>query len=380
MTPRVNEPRRKRPRPYKFVQSMIDRHGKWRHYLRRPGFPLVALPGIYGSEEFAAAYAAATSGNAVVLPREIGADRTVTRGLGHLIVLYKQSEAWNKLAKSSQRPRVVPLEKLRSGDWGRILVTSLKSKHIRDILATEVKAAHTRRHWLKMLRGLFEFAISIDWIADNPTLGVKVKVPKSEGFWTWQAEEIAQYRAYYPLGTQERLVFEFALETGSRRCEVVHCGRQHVKPGVDEQGQPIRRIYIKRAKGSKDVNVPLTPELAAAIDAMPPNGALTYLTAPRGAPFSTANLGARFAKWADAAGLPKHCRLHGLKKAILTEIAGADASAFQLMGVSGHKSLAEAQRYTTQFNRQKAADAAMALLLKARTKAVKPDLPGLQSA
>jgi integrase len=53
---------------------------------------------------------------------------------------------------------------------------------------------------------------------------------------------------------------EFALETASRRCEVVRLGPQHVKDG---------RIRIERAKGGKDVDIALTPELRAAIDAMP---------------------------------------------------------------------------------------------------------------
>ncbi len=41
---------------------MFDRHGKLRHYLRRPGFPRAALPGLYGSEEFAEAYRLAMGG------------------------------------------------------------------------------------------------------------------------------------------------------------------------------------------------------------------------------------------------------------------------------------------------------------------------------
>jgi integrase len=47
---------------------------------------------------------------------------------------------------------------------------------------------------------------------------------------------------------QQRFVMEFALETASRRCEVIRLGPQHVKDG---------RIRIERAKGSKDVDIPL---------------------------------------------------------------------------------------------------------------------------
>ena len=59
---------------------------------------------------------------------------------------------------------------------------------------------------------------------DDPTEGITgIKLPKSKGHHTWTDDEIAQYRAYWPLGTQQRLVMEFALETTSRRGEGGAC-------------------------------------------------------------------------------------------------------------------------------------------------------------
>ena len=43
----------------KFVKAYVDRHGKARHYFRKPGCKPVALPGLPGSDEFMAAYGAA---------------------------------------------------------------------------------------------------------------------------------------------------------------------------------------------------------------------------------------------------------------------------------------------------------------------------------
>ena len=84
-----------------------------------------------------------------------------------------------------------------------------------------------------------------------------MKLPKTKGHHTWTDEEIAQYRAYWRLGTQQRLVMEFALETASRRGEVVRLGPQHVKNG---------RIRIERTHGSDDVDIPISPELQAACE------------------------------------------------------------------------------------------------------------------
>ena len=97
---------------------------------------------------------------------------------------------------------------------------------------------------------------------------------------------------------------EFALETASRRGEVVRLGPQHVKDG---------RIRIERTHGSEDVDMLMSPHLQAACDAMP-KAHLTYIVSIYGKPRSKYGLGNDFAKWATEAGLPAYCRLHGLKK------------------------------------------------------------------
>jgi integrase/recombinase XerD len=347
---------RSRPRPYKFVQRMRDRHGTWRHYLRRPGFKRVALTGTYGSEEFAQAYRLAMSGDAVP-PRQIGADRHAAGSLGHLIGVYKGSTHWAGLAANSTRSRGPILERLRTGPWAATLVRDLGPKHVRRIL-DDAGGGHAKKHWLKTMRGLFAYAIENELIEIDPSAGVKITIPKSDGYHTWTDEEIAQYRAHWALGSEPRLVLEFALETASRRCEVTRLGRQHVKAG---------RIRIARAKGCDAVDMPVSPELAAALAAMPATDRLTYLAGRDGQPYAPDQLGRRFAEWATQAGLPAGCRLHGLRKARTAQLASRGASPHTIMGITGHKSLAEVQRYADKFNRRQAADAAMALLLKTGT-------------
>ena len=142
---------------------------------------------------------------------------------------------------------------------------------------------------------------------------------------------------------------EFALEAVSRRVEVLHLGPQHVRNG---------RIRIERVKGSLEVDVPLTPELAAAIDAMPKAG-LVFIVSQWGKPYSVDRIGKLFPRWATTAGLPKRCRLHGLKEGGMRRLAEAAATAHELMAISGHKTLSEVQRYTEEADRKKLADSAM---------------------
>jgi integrase len=233
--------------------------------------------------------------------------------------------------------------------YGNLGVTTLKRHNIETMLAAIPKPG-AKRHWLTCIRHLLQAAVPT-MRRDNPTDGIaKVKLPKSGGYHSWSDAEIQLYRNFWALGTQQRLLFEFCLESASRKGEVVRLGPQHIKDG---------RIRIARSKGSRDVDILMSPELQAAVDAMPKEH-LTFLVTERGKPRSKYGLGNDFRRWADKAGLPKCCSLHGLKKAGMRRLVDVGANAHELMGVSGHKSLSEAQRYTEDFDRKAAADRAMA--------------------
>jgi integrase len=67
-------------------------------------------------------------------------------------------------------------------------------------------------------------------------------------------------------------------------------------------------------------------------------------------------------KWCAEAGLPE-CSAHGLRKACARRLAEAGATAHEIMAVTGHKTLAEVQRYTETAMREGLADSAHAKLL-----------------
>ena len=62
------------------------------------------------------------------------------------------------------------------------------------------------------------------------------------------------------------------------------------------------------------------------------------------------------------AGLPRRCKAHGLRKAAARRLAEAGCSASEIMAITGHKTLAEVERYTRAVRKKKLADAAMAKL------------------
>jgi integrase len=116
---------------------------------------------------------------------------------------------------------------------------------------------------------------------------------------------------------------------------------------------------IRRAKGSDDVDLLLTPALRAAIEAMPKSDNLLFVAKADGSAMTPNWLSKCFADWATEAGLPAHCRLHGLKKGGMRRLAEARRTTHELMAVSGHRSLSEVQRYTEAANRKRLADAAL---------------------
>ena len=281
---------------------------------------------------------------------QIGAGRTSPGTINALVIAYYQSASWNNLAPDTRKRRRRAIERFRI-QHGDKRVVLLRRDHIEQMLAA-IEKPTGKRGWLKAIRPLVQSAVP-SMRKDDPTVGIaSVKLPKSSGHHTWTDDEIEQYRTRWRVGTQQRLVMEFALETASRRGEVVRLGPQHVKNG---------HIRIERTHGSTDVEIPMSPQLRAACDAMP-KGHLTYIVTAYGKPRSKNGLGNDFAKWATAAGLPKYCRLHGLKKGGLRRGAEAGMTTHELMAISGHKTLSEVQRYTSDADRKRLAKTGMAKL------------------
>src|SRR5262245_45964306 len=112
-------------RPPKFVQAFIDRNGKPRFYLRRPGYKSVPLPGLPWSPQFMEAYEAALSRQQ--LP--IGANKTKPGTVSAAIIGYYHDQSYLTLAHSSQRPLRGILERFRA-EHGDKRIASLRREHI----------------------------------------------------------------------------------------------------------------------------------------------------------------------------------------------------------------------------------------------------------
>jgi integrase len=330
-------------KPYPYLYADVDRQGVKRWRLRAPGRPTTTIKGDYGSAEFAANYRAAIERDSV-RPTVGSAKHGTFNALGRS---YLRSTAFSELAPESQRKRRYLVE-LFLGSFGHLPVASFQRHHVKLFMERYASKPGMARNTLSMLRVLIALAIEDGIRADDPTTGIKRPKLSKEGWRSWEYAEIEQYEARHPIGSQARLALALALYTGQRAGDLVRMGKQHVRDG---------QISVVQQKTGTRVWIPLHPDLVAVLDATP-SDQLLYLTSGHGKPYANAKtFGNAMNRWAKEAGLAG-CQLHGLRKSCARWLAEAGCSALEIMSITGHKSLAEVERYVRAANQKLMAETA----------------------
>jgi integrase len=343
----------------KFIQAFTANGARY-YYFRRPGMRRVRLPGLPGSEEFNAAYAAAL---AAAEPRsDIGASRNAHGTVAALIGLYGDTADFKSgLASSTRESRWRILSRFRE-EHGEKRVALLRRGHIMAIIGG--RPVTTQRLWLDAIRPLLEHAVAVGWAKENAAAAIKLKRPKAgSGYRPWGSDQVEVFRAHYPLGTRERLAFELLLNTMQRRGDIVRLGPQHIR----EDGL----LHVTQQKTGVALALPVAAELRVAIDRMPAAGRhLTFLVTANATPFDAQSFGNWFRKACDAIGLQGFSS-HGLRKAGMTRLADAGCSTHEIMSWSGHKTLVEVAHYTKAADQRRLAREALDKLNRVETKTVK---------
>jgi integrase len=336
----------------RYTEGYIDRHGKPRFYLRRPGAKRVPLPGLPWSPEFMGAYQAALDGvTPAARPITIAAARASAGSTAEVVARYLLDASFTTLAASTREKRRRFLDGFRE-TYGRLPFAKLDTPSVAALLGK--LTAHNQRDWLKTLRGLVRFAMALGYIGADVTLGLKAARAKvTGGYRTWQDDHIETYRAHWPRGTAQRLALELMVGMAGRRGDVVKLGWQHIRNGTN--GPEI--WYRQNKTGNAVEGVPLTDELRAAVEATP-RDRLTFLLGAQGEPYRAKRFGTAFSAWAREAGVPAGLSAHGLRKSCCRILAEMGCTAPEIMSVSGHRSLAEVQRYIDAANRRTMAAAA----------------------
>ena len=132
----------------------------------------------------------------------------------------------------------------------------------------------------------------------------------------------------------------------------------HRMTWVDVNGGTIR---IVQQKTGRKLTIPLHHNLQAVLAAHKREH-ITIINTEYGKPFTVDG----FSQWMrdaiTAARLPLECQPHGLRKAAGRRLADAGCTPHEIMAVLGHKTLAEAERYTRDADQLRLAGAAITKL------------------
>lgn len=346
------------------VEVWADRHGKRRVYFRRGKGARVPLPEMIGSPEFEAAYADALAG-AVAAKRDVRAP-AAPGTLGGLIVSYYKSPEFSALRETSKAGYRSRVEAIREKHAHRTLAGMTREGIVTKILQPYADRPGQRLAILKMLRILIRHAIEIGWLKHDPSLGIKR--PKTQEIRSWTEDEIARFEKRWSIGTRERLAFALMLYTGQRRSDV------HRMTWADVTGETIR---LTQQKTGVRLVIPLHRDLRAILAAAPREH-VTILNTAFSKPFTVDGFSQFMRDAIAGAGLPLECQPHGLRKAAGRRLAEVGCSAREIMAMLGHKTLAEAERYTRDADQAHLAEAAI-MRLEGGGKGNKSPKPGSKS-
>jgi integrase len=338
-----------RPRP-PHLHRQVTRHGKTVWYVRIGKGPRIRIRSAFGTPEFNAAYRAAINGQGQP-PQDDS--KFPAKTLGWLIENYRKSETWAELSAATRRQREGFLRAVTESG-GKHPLRRIDQQAIKTGIRRR-KGPNAKRHFLQTMRGLFQWAKNEGHIAHDPTAGLVVERPQTEGHHVWTDDECIAFEARWPRGTRERLAFDLLLYTGLRRGDAVRLGRQHVRNGV---------ATIRTEKTGQRVTITILPPLQESINAGP-IGDLTFIATKDGRPMTKESFGNWFKEACRKANVPGSA--HGLRKAGATRAVDNGATEAQLEAMFGwSRGSSEARVYTQKADRARLAKQGAEKLLSER--------------
>src|SRR5262249_60254172 len=151
-------------------------------------------------------------------PDPIGAKKRSGPGsLSAAVAAYYGSQAFRKLSGETPGKRRAILEHFREAH-GHLALAKMPRKFIVALLDT--MKPNTARNWLKALRSFLRWAVEHEMISADPTLGIRITSPKSDGHHTWTEEEIAKFEEHNTNGYKTRCTPTLLLHTEQQTCVV----------------------------------------------------------------------------------------------------------------------------------------------------------------
>jgi integrase len=312
----------------------VSRHGKPVWYIRRNG-KRIRLRAEFGTPEFDGEYQAALTAH-----QPVTSARATAGTLGWLIECFQDSASWQARSEST-RAKWNGLYRQVVETAGNTPLSAITPKAIRTGLKRRAHTPGQAQHFLNVMRALFRWALKMQLVKNDPTVGVQAPARRRKaGIRAWTEEDVAAYEKRWPIGTRQRVWLDEPSYTGLRRGDAVRLGRQHVRDGI---------ATIKTEKTGAIVAIPILPILAETLNAGP-CGDLSSIVGARGRPLEKPTFSADFAAACRAANVPGSP--HGVRKIAATRAANAGATVAELEAIFGWSGGKMASHYTRAADRQ----------------------------
>lgn len=218
-------------------------------YFQRRGWPSLKLQNQFGTPESWTEYADILAGKDKPV-------RVIARNFVALIKDYRKSPRYSRLKPRTAMDYDKYLDFFAS-IMGEASPANMKRKDVIRLRDANADKPYFANYSLRVFRILMEHCVDLGWRETNPAKGVQEIRTEKKLRDPWPKDMLAEYRAVCLLGTRERLVMELWIGTGQRIGDVLAMRWSDVQDGA---------IVVKQNKTSKELWVPILPELQAALD------------------------------------------------------------------------------------------------------------------
>ncbi|TIO48511.1 MAG: integrase [Mesorhizobium sp.] len=360
---------------YPGVSSRI-KNGRIVYRYRAKGMPEIRLPGKPGDPEFEAEYQKATQGlgkKAAIIDLP---GRALPRTFGHAARRLETTMEWLDFDEGTQRKNARLIERFLNLTvdpkypltWRDTPVEHLDADRLRAIIEGIFGTNRTvAKHMLVAIKKLVWVAIEIEkWIKpqDDPSLSIRVRVPKSSKNPAWPIAVREKFEARHPIGTAARTCYALGFWLGNRRGDIAALEWENLVTEEIElfdgsleliEAFDFRQKKNRNRHGGREMFIPVVDKLAAALEPLDRSNGGTVLKSGYNRAFSEKSLSGMMQHWTRQAGIPDGYTLHGLRRTFGTYLAECNVQARAIMEAMGHSSMTVTDDYVREANKKRIA-------------------------
>ena len=268
--------------------------------------------------------------------------------VGAVITEYRKSLAYRKLKPSTKTAYERALDLMKEAD--SLPIAKIRRRNILQRMDELGDTPGLATRYLRMWQTLLKFAVEREYIEHS--VAAKIPVPELGSHERW-SDEAVEF-ALRCLPERFRNAALLAVYTGQRAGDLVKIRWS------DTAGET---LHVIQEKTGTEVFVPVHPTLGEALKAWP-RISTHILTDSNGRPWRKHSFCAQMSKALRAHPKLNGCVFHGLRATAASRLAEAGCSTHEIAAITGHKSLAQVEKYTKGVSQRTLAKAAILKLEK----------------